>query len=59
VEKAEAAKQQMHWAMYRTALGQITLDERDRILSILAPFCPDLFVAPLSLPSSFHYDQRG
>ena len=42
-QKVQAAREQIHRAMYRSALGYITLDERDCILSILAPCCPDVF----------------
>jgi hypothetical protein len=42
-ERADAAREQVHRAMYRSALGQVTEDERVQILAILRPCCPDMF----------------
>ena len=33
-------------AMYYTALGQITQQEKKRILHILRPCCPEIFFTP-------------
>jgi hypothetical protein len=48
-EKRAEAERQVRMAMYRSALGQISHEERDCILAILRPCCPDLF-ASLSPP---------
>ena len=48
-EKRAEAERQIRMAMYRAALGQISNDERDRILDILRPCCPALFTSQ-SLP---------
>jgi len=45
-ERKHEAIRQVHLAMYRFALGQITEDERQRLLSILRPCCPEVFVSP-------------
>lgn len=58
-EKLDAARRQIHWAMYRAALRQITEDERQRILSILAPCCPGLLVSDLPAPFPFPSDPTG
>jgi hypothetical protein len=50
-EKIDAARQQIHVAMYRAALGQITPGEKEQIFAILAPLCPELFAA---MPTAFH-----
>lgn len=42
-EKRAEAERQLRMAMYRSALGQISDQERDRILAILRPCCPELF----------------
>lgn len=43
---AEASRQ-ARMAMYRSALGQISQDERDRVLDILRPCCLDLLTSSL------------
>ena len=43
--KAEEAIRQVHLAMYRSALGLITEDEREQILTVLRPCCPEVFVS--------------
>jgi len=58
-EKTDAATRQIHWAMYRAALGQITREERNRILSILGPCCPELFAYVPPLPSPVSQDGCG
>ena len=47
--KCEQAKRQVLQAMYQAGLGQISDEERNRILEILRPCCPELF-APISPP---------
>ena len=44
-DRAKEAERQIHAAMYRFALGQITEDERRCILGILRPCCPEMFVS--------------
>lgn len=62
-ERKHEAIRQVHLAMYRFALGQITEDERKRLLSILRPCCPEVFVSPaneegrgpmFSIPEEFY-----
>jgi hypothetical protein len=45
-ECAQEAERQIHQTMYRFALGQITGQERERILSLLRPCCPGIFFRP-------------
>jgi hypothetical protein len=45
-EKAEEAKRLVRTAMYKFALSQITEEEKQRLLTILRPCCPDVFVTP-------------
>jgi hypothetical protein len=45
-ERRDEAIRQVHLAMYRSALGQITADEREQILAILRRCCPEVFVSP-------------
>ena len=42
-DRAAEASRQVHLAMYRFALGQITEQERQQILAILQPCCPTIF----------------
>jgi len=42
-EKRAEAERQVRMAMYRSALGQISHEERDCILAILRPCCPEIF----------------
>jgi len=49
-ERVEEAKRQVRMAMYRNGLGQISVEERDLIVSILRPCCPDIFTSPAPLP---------
>lgn len=44
-ERATEARRQVHAAMYQHALQHITDAEHARLLSILRPCCPELFVA--------------
>jgi hypothetical protein len=44
--KEEEAQRLIYAAMYRFALGQITEEERKRILDLLRPCCPDMFFSP-------------
>jgi hypothetical protein len=44
-EKRAEAERQVRMAMYRSALGQIFDEEREHILAILRPCCPDLFTS--------------
>jgi hypothetical protein len=44
-ERYDQAQRQVLRAMYQTALGQISHQERNRILEILRPCCPELFAA--------------
>ena len=37
------ARRQIRMTMYKHALGQITDEERQRILNILRPCCPEIF----------------
>lgn len=41
-EKRAEAERQLRMAMYRAALGQISGNERDRIVAILRPCCAEL-----------------
>jgi hypothetical protein len=50
-QRAEQAKQLVFAAMYRFALGQISEAERQRILDVLRPCCPEVFFSP---PKSRH-----
>ena len=43
-EKVQEARRQTYVAMYECALGRITMHERDQILAILKPCCPELFI---------------
>ena len=58
-ERRDEAIRQVHLAMYRSALGQITADEREQILAVLRPCCPEIFVSPrrgtpaFSIPEPF------
>ena len=45
-ERAEEAQRQVYQTMYRHAVGQMTAEERDHLLAILRPCCPDGFFAP-------------
>jgi hypothetical protein len=47
-ERTAEAARQIHQAMYRFALGQISEAERTRVLQILRPCCPEIFVTPAS-----------
>jgi hypothetical protein len=49
-EKLDEASRQAHMALYKHALQEISDEERDCILEILRPCCPDLF-APVAPPS--------
>ena len=42
-ERFEEARRQVHQAMYRFGLGQITEQERRQILVLLEPCCPAIF----------------
>jgi hypothetical protein len=42
-ENRAEAERQVRMAMYRSALGQISSEERDRILDTLRPCCPEVF----------------
>lgn len=42
-ERSEEARRQIHQAMYRFGLGQITEEERRQILVLLEPCCPGIF----------------
>jgi hypothetical protein len=42
-ERTEEARRQIHKAMYRFALGEITDEERRQILTLLEPCCPGTF----------------
>ena len=44
-ERRAEAERQVRMAMYRAALGQISEEVKGRILGILFPLCPDLFVS--------------
>ncbi len=45
LEKVEEARRQVRFAMYDCALGHLTLEERDEILAVLKPCCPEIFVS--------------
>lgn len=45
-EQRAEAERQVRMAMYRSALGQITNEERQRVLDILRPCCADIFACP-------------
>ena len=42
-ERAAEARRQVYEVMYESALGRMTAEERQTILDILRPCCPDLF----------------
>ena len=44
-EKRQEAVRQVHLAMYRAGLSQITAEEREQILEILRPCYPEVFIA--------------
>ncbi len=44
-EQRGEAERQVRMAMYRSALGQISDEERERILTILRPCCPEICVS--------------
>ena len=44
VEKRQEAVRQVHLAMYRAGLSQITAEEREQILTIVRPCCPEVFI---------------
>ena len=48
-ERRTEAERQIRALMYRSALGQIDDEERDRILAVLAPCCPYLFLAAIPM----------
>jgi hypothetical protein len=58
-ERTDAAREQVHRAMYRAALGQITENERTQILAILTPCCPDFFSYPLTPIARLPEDDSG
>jgi hypothetical protein len=41
-ERTEEARRQVRMVLYESALGQITREEREQILAILRPYCPDM-----------------
>ena len=43
--RRKEAIRQVHVAMYRAGLSQITAEEREQILMILRPCCPEAFIA--------------
>ena len=49
-QKFQEANRLVRIAMYKAALGQVSGEERDRILEILRPCCPELFTAVVPLP---------
>jgi hypothetical protein len=46
-QKAEEAQRLIRTAMYEAALGRITNDVKQEILTILYPLCPDIFYGEL------------
>jgi hypothetical protein len=46
IERTEEARRRVRMAMYYAALGQLTQEEKGRILAILRPCCPELFFSP-------------
>ena len=54
-EQRAEAERQVRMAMYRAALGQISSEERDRILDILRPCCPDLFASLSPPPNEWQF----
>ena len=42
-ERTEQARRQVRMVLYESALGQITREEREEILAVLRPCCPDMF----------------
>jgi hypothetical protein len=46
IERTEEARRRVRMAMYYAALGQITHEEKKRILDILRPCCPEIFFTP-------------
>lgn len=49
-QKRQEADRQVRMAMSKAALDQISDEERDRILEILRPCCPELFAAVVPPP---------
>lgn len=43
-ERRKEAIRQVHVAMYRAGLSQITAEEREQILALLRSCCPEVFV---------------
>jgi hypothetical protein len=50
--RTEAARRQVRMAMYKFAFGQITELEKKRILDVLRPCCPDVFVVSYLPPEA-------
>jgi cell pole-organizing protein PopZ len=46
-QRHREARREIHMAMIDHALGRLTDAERDRILVVLRPSCPDVFAASL------------
>ncbi|MGA2796871.1 MAG: hypothetical protein ABSE63_04780 [Thermoguttaceae bacterium] len=44
--QAAEAERQILMAMYKFALGQITQEEKQQILDVLRPCCPEIFFTP-------------
>ncbi len=42
-ERTGEARRQVRMVLYASALGQITREEREEILAILRPCCPEVF----------------
>jgi hypothetical protein len=42
-ERTEEARRQVQMVLYESALGRITREEREHILAILRPCCPEMF----------------
>lgn len=49
LDQAKEAERQIRMAMYKSALGQITEQEKQHILDILHPCCPEVFFTPPSI----------
>ena len=47
-DQAAEAERQIRMAMYKFALGQMTQEEKQQILGILQPCCPEIFFTPPS-----------
>jgi len=49
LDQAKEAERQIRMALYKFALGQITEQEKQQIIDLLHPCCPEVFFTPPSI----------